>query len=344
MYHYCHSIRLVKDPTLDSRFLGYPLWAMTGKAYCIIQAVKQKKLFLYLRTLRINQWVKNLVVFISVIFSGNLFVSKFLYQSIYAFFLFCLLSSVSYVLNDIIDYPFDRKHPFKKNRPIASGQISIGEATFVVFILSIFTLIISLFFSVNLFLLSFAFLLLHLFYSLYLKRFPIIDIFAIALSFMLRTFAGEVATGFHISIWLLLSIFFGALFIATVKRHAELLKHGVEARTSLSFYKEHLLEFLTNTFATTTIIAYASYAYFEKLPSITTKISQSFSEIFPGFEARKWLMATIPFVVYGIARYAQLLYERDEGERPEKIITKDVPLISTIFLWALAVVLLIYVL
>lgn len=306
--------------------------------------MKQNKLFLYLRALRVNQWVKNLVVFVAIIFSGNLFVGKILFQSFYAFFLFCLLSSVSYVLNDIIDYPYDKKHPFKKNRPIASGQISIGEATFVVFILSLFTLIISLFFSINLFLLSFAFLLLHLFYSLYLKRFPIIDIFAISFSFMLRTFAGEVATGFHISIWLLLSIFFGSLFIATVKRHAELLKHGVEARTSLSFYNEHLLDFLTNTFATTTIIAYAFYAYFEKLPSISTDLSKRFTEIFPGFEARKWLMGTIPFVVYGIARYAQLLYEKDEGERPEKIITKDGPLITTIFLWALAVVLLIYVL
>jgi len=306
--------------------------------------VKQNKLFLYLRALRVNQWIKNLVVFVAATFTGNLFVGHVLNQSIYAFFIFCLLSSVSYVLNDIIDFPYDKKHPFKKNRPIASGLISIGEATFIVFILSLFTLIISLFFSINLFLLSFAFLLLHLFYSLYLKKYPIIDIFAISFSFMLRTFAGEVATGYHISIWLLLSIFFGSLFIATVKRHAELLKHGVEARTSLSFYKEHLLDFLTNTFATTTIIAYASYAYFEKLPSISTELSQRFTAIFPGFEARKWLMATIPFVVYGIARYAQLLYEKDEGERPEQIITKDAPLITTLFLWGLAVVLLIYVL
>ncbi len=160
---------------------------------------------------------------------------------------------------------------------------------------------------------------------------------------MLRTFAGEVATGYHISIWLLLSVFFGSLFIATVKRHAELLKHGAETRSSLSFYKEHLLDFLTNTFATTTIIAYASYSYFERLPSISTPLTQNFSQLFPGFEARKWLMITIPLVVYGIARYAQLLYEKDEGERPETIILKDKPLVTTVFLWGLSVVLLIYV-
>lgn len=307
--------------------------------------MRQSKPLLYLKALRVNQWVKNLVVFVAAIFSGNLFVGKILYQSLYAFILFCLLSSVSYVLNDIIDYPYDRKHPIKRNRPIASGKISIGEATFIVFVLSLFTLIMALFFSIKLFFLAFAFLLLHLFYSLYLKRFPVVDIFAISFSFMMRAFAGEVATGFHISIWLLLSIFFGSLFIATVKRHAELLKHGAETRSSLSFYKEHLLDFLTNTFATTTIISYASYAYFERLPSISPQpFTLDFSTFFPGFEARKWLMVTIPFVVYGIARYAQLLYERDEGERPEVIIIKDIPLITTLFLWGLSVVLLIYVL
>lgn len=285
-----------------------------------------------------------MVAFTAIVFTGNLFVADLLLKSIFAFFIFCLLSSVSYVLNDIIDYPYDRKHPIKKFRPIASGQISIQEGTFIVFILTVVSLIVSLFFSINFFLLALGFILLHLFYSLYLKRYPIIDIFAISISFMMRTYAGEVATGFHIPIWLLLTIFFGSLFIATVKRHAELVSHGAETRTSLSNYKLHLLDFLTTTFATTTIIAYASYAYFEKLPTISTDLTKIFSQILPNFEARKWLMLTIPLVVYGIARYAQLLYDRDEGERPEKIITKDKPLLATIFLWGALVILLIYVL
>ncbi len=306
--------------------------------------MKQNKLVLYFNALRVNQWIKNLIIFIAVIFSGNLLVGDLLSKSFYAFVIFSFLSSVSYVLNDIIDFPYDRKHPIKRNRPIASGNVSIGEATFIVFVLSIFTLLMALYFSPSLFLLAFAFLLLHLLYSLYLKKYPIVDIFTISFLFMMRAFAGEVATGFHVSIWLLLTIFFGSLFIATVKRHAEFLKHGKETRSSLSFYKEHLLDFLTNTFATTTIIAYASYSYFEKLPTIATKSFLNLSELLPSFEARKWLMLTIPFVVYGIARYAQLLYEHDEGERPEKIIVKDIPLITTLFLWGLSVVLLIYVL
>lgn len=304
----------------------------------------QKKLSLFLQAFRVNQWIKNLIIFTAIIFSGELFNPVAFSQSLYAFVAFCLLSSTSYVLNDIIDFPYDRKHPLKKDRPIASGKISIQEATFVVFVLTLVSLIISLFFSIKFFFLALIFILLHFFYSLYLKKYPVVDIFSIAISFMLRAFAGEVATGFHIPIWLTFTIFFGSLFIATVKRHAEFVTHGTETRKSLFFYREHLLDFLTTTFATATIIAYSFYTYFERLSIVPTAFSRMFNQLFPQFEARKWLMVTIPFVVYGIARYAQLLYEREEGERPENIITKDRPLLASIFLWAAVVILLLYIL
>lgn len=302
------------------------------------------KIVILLRAIRINQWIKNLVVFVAIVFSGKLFEIDILFRSIYAFVVFCLLSSTSYLLNDIIDYPYDRKHPIKKNRPIASGEITIPEASFLVFVLTLISLIIALLFSPQLFLLSFIFILIHFFYSLYLKRFPVVDIFTISISFMLRTFGGEVASGYHIPIWLFLTIFFISLFMATVKRHAELVAHGSTARQSLYRYKEHFLDFLTTTFATTTIIAYATYTYVEKPPHVTTIFSTFISSISPDFEARKWMMITIPFAVYGIARYAQLLYEREEGERPEKIITSDIPLVVTILLWGVITVSLIYVL
>jgi len=311
--------------------------------------MKKEKIIIYLRSLRVNQWIKNTVVFTAIIFSGKLFDPNLFVKTLWTFFIFCLLSSTSYVLNDIIDFPYDKKHPVKKNRPIASGKISIQEATFIVFVLTIVSLIISLFFSLPFFFLALIFILLHFFYSLYLKKHPVIDIFSISFSFMLRAFAGEVATGFRIPIWLLLTIFFISLFMATVKRHAELVAHGRETRISLYYYKEHLLDFLTTTFATTTIITYSFYTYFfynyfERLSSNQTGLSHFFTQIFPGFEARKWLMITIPLVVYGIARYAQLLYEKEEGERPEKLITQDGPLITTILLWAAIVISLIYIL
>ncbi len=305
--------------------------------------MRNNTVFLYLKTFRANQWIKNLVVFTAIIFSGKLFDFNLLLPTIGAFFIFCLLSSTSYVLNDIIDYSYDKKHPVKRNRPIASGRISIQQATFIVFVLSIISLLLSLLFSLQLFFLAFVFVLLHFLYSLYLKQFPIIDIFSISFSFMIRTFAGEVATGFHIPIWLLLTIFFVSLFMAAVKRHAELVAHGKETRITLYRYREHLLNFLTTTFATVTIIAYSFYTYFEKLPTERGFFSEFFSDAFPGLELRKWMMVTIPLVVYGIARYAQLLYEKEEGERPEKIITQDMPLIVTIGLWAVIMIALIYV-
>ena len=306
--------------------------------------MKTKKIFLYLKLLRVNQWIKNLVIFTAIIFSGNLFDWTLFFNTVVGFFIFCLLSSTSYVINDIIDYPYDKKHPIKKNRPLAAGLITIPEATFIAFILTLTALISALFFSLSFFFLSLFFFLLHFFYSLYLKRQPVIDIFSISFSFTIRALAGEVISSFHIPIWLLLTIFFLSLFMASVKRHAELVAQGRGARISLYRYNEHFLDFLTYTSSTLAIIAYASYTYFEKLPQVENIFTDFFSNLYPGFEARKWLMVTIPLVVYGVARYAQLLYEKYEGEQPEKIITTDKPLVVTVLVWGLIIIALIYIL
>ena len=304
--------------------------------------IKNTKFLVYLKVLRVNQWIKNLVVFTAIIFSGQLFYYDSFSKTVYVFIVFCLLSSTSYVLNDIIDYNNDRKHPYKKFRPIASGEIPIPRAIWMVGILTLISLTIAFFFSLPLFFLSLLFILLHFFYSLYLKKKPVADIFTISFSFMLRALAGEVALNYHIPIWLILTIFFGSLFMASVKRHSELVAHGSKARETLYRYNEHFLDFLTYTFATATIIAYSTYTYMEKPPQVETFSSRFFAGVFPGFEARKWMMMTIPLVVYGIARYAQLLYERAEGERPEKIITTDLPLVLTILLWGVTIISLIY--
>ena len=305
--------------------------------------MKKSKFYIYLRGLRVNQWIKNLIIFTSIIFSGQLFNINLLLNTVQAFFIFCFLSSASYVLNDIIDFPFDKKHAVKKYRPIAAGEVSMPEATFLVFVLTLVSLLLALFFSTQFFIISFVFILLHFFYSLFLKKHPVIDIFTISLSFTIRAYAGVVATGFHIPIWMMLTIFFMSLFMATVKRHAELVSQGKEARISLYRYNEHFLDFLTYTAATSTIMSYSFYTYFEKPPIVKTLLG-NFSINYPEIEARKLIMVTIPLVVYGITRYAQLLYEKYEGERPEKTITTDVPLIVTIGLWIVILIGLIYVL
>lgn len=304
----------------------------------------KKKVLVLLRALRVSQWMKNFVIFTAVIFSGKLFDLPVLLNTFYAFLIFCLLSSTSYVLNDIIDYPFDKKHRVKKYRPIASGEVSLQQASFLVFIMTLTSLILSLFFSLPFFFLSLTFILLHFFYSLYLKRYPVIDIFTISLSFVIRSYAGVVASGFYIPVWMMLTIFFLSLFMASVKRHAELVAQGSEARISLYRYNEHFLDFLTYTSATATIISYSFYTYFEKLPPIKTLFGDFFTLYFPQLEARKLMMITIPVVLYGITRYAQLLYEKYEGERPEKLITTDIPLIISVTLWGGILISLIYLL
>lgn len=307
-----------------------------------MKKINQEKLIYIFQAIRINQWIKNLIIFTSLIFSGNLFNFELFWKTTIGFFVFCLLSSASYLLNDIIDYPYDKKHPIKKHRPIASGKITIPDATFMIFILTLVSFIISLSVSLSFSLVALLFLILHFFYSFFLKKQPVFDIFTISFSFMLRAFAGQILTGFHIQIWLLLTIFFISLFIASVKRHAELLLHGKETRISLSFYKGHLLDFLTNVFATLTIVSYSLYTFLEKPPAIISPFNSFFTSIWPNFEGRKWFMITIPLVVYGISRYAQLLYEQEQGEAPEKIITRDIPLLATILLWGLVVISLIY--
>ncbi|MCS6956514.1 MAG: UbiA prenyltransferase family protein [Patescibacteria group bacterium] len=303
-----------------------------------------RRFLILLKAFRVSQWIKNFIIFTSIIFSGKLFEGEIFFKTFYAFLVFCLLSSASYILNDIIDYPYDIKHRLKKNRPIASGEISLPQATFIFFILTIVSLILSLFFSLNFFFISFVFIILHFFYSLFLKRYPVIDIFTISSSFVLRAYAGVVVSGYYIPIWMMLTIFFISLFMASVKRHAELVAQGKETRISLYRYNEHFLDFLTYTSATSAIISYSFYTYFEKPPEIKTLFSSFFHQYFPYLETRKLMMITIPFVVYGITRYAQLLYEKYEGERPEKLITSDIPLIITIFVWGAIIISLIYLL
>ncbi len=305
--------------------------------------VQKRKLQLILQAARPNQWIKNFIIYTSLVFSGKLFDPVLFGKTFIGFVIFSVLSSTSYLLNDIIDYPYDQKHPSKKKRPIAAGELSVQDASFVVFLLSFVALLASLFFSTPFFGVAFVFLLLHFFYSLYFKFRPILDIFAISFSFMLRAFAGQVISGYHIQIWLLLTIFFISLFIATVKRHAELVAHGAAARKSLYSYKEHFLNFLTTTFATLTITTYSLYSFLEKPMFSQSALSSLFGSLVSSFEARKWFMITIPLVVYGISRYAHLLYEKAEGEAPEKIITQDKPLILTIVLWIVIVVMFLYV-
>lgn len=296
----------------------------------------------YAQLVRSYQWVKNLVVFAAIIFSGKLFDADLFSRTVFAFIVFCLLSSVSYIVNDIIDAPADRKHPTKKFRPIASGKISAQNAIALAVMMTVAALGASLVFQPLFFWLSLAFLALQILYSTVFKSYALIDIFAISFSFMTRALAGLVVTGYHIPVWLFLTIFFVSLFIAAIKRNAELSIAGSEARHTLAKYNQNFLNFLIYTFATAGIIAYSLYSYLEQPPNVDTPITYVLTQYFPGIEARKLMTLTIPLVVYAIARYGQLFYTRVEGERPEKLLVTDWPLMISVGLWGVLIISLIY--
>lgn len=303
---------------------------MKDKSVAIIEAIRP------------NQWVKNLSIFAAIIFTGQLFNFPCLWRSFWAFVTFCLLSSASYLFNDLIDLDLDRRHPVKRKRPIAAGRLPQSLALEILFFLTFLGLVLALILSLSFFFISLTFFLLHLFYSLVFKKKPLLDILAISASFLIRVIAGEVVSSFHVPIWLLLTTLFLALFVASAKRHAEFLRTGKETRPALARYREKLLDFYASTFATATFLSYALFTFLEEPPSFSTGLSQFLLANFPSALGRKWMMLTIPFVIAGIMRYGQLIYERKEGEAPEKIITKDKPLMAVILGWGMMVILIIY--
>ena len=302
-------------------------------------------LFAIIKTARPRQWVKNFAVFTTIIFTGQLFNGELLWLSIRAFIVFCLLSSSNYIFNDILDAPKDRKHPFKKFRPVASGKLSVQAAGIASFLFFLAGMFISYQLGRPFLILATIFILLQYGYTLILKHASVIDILSITTLYFLRVYAGEAATGYHISIWLALAALSLALFLAIGKRRAELtLIQGYQGmvprdtRDTLSHYSEKLLDTYTAMFANATFITYAFYTFFEK------PIAKGFSKTirnYPEFPDRKWMMVTIPFVLFGIMRYMQLIYE-GKGESPEKVLMSDRPLLTTILLWAGTVFFVVY--
>ncbi len=304
-------------------------------------------LFALVKSARPRQWLKNFAIFTTILFTGKLFDGQLLWLSLSAFVAFCLLSSSNYIFNDILDSPKDRKHPFKRFRPIASGRVPASVAKLAVALLALTGLWIARGVTPMFFFFAIAFLALQYAYSLFLKHFTVIDILTITIAYILRVYAGEAATGYHISIWLALAALSLALFLAIGKRRAELTLiqsyEGVvprDTRAALSHYSEKLLDTYTAMFANSTFLTYAFFTFLAR-PSGEGLFLRNYTEFFADLPGRKWMMVTIPFVLYGIMRYMQLIYE-GKGESPEKILTNDLPLLTTVILWVGSVLVVVY--
>lgn len=313
------------------------------------------QLFLLIKTARPKQWLKNFAIYAALIFSGFFFFKPadghpYFYLVTYAFVIFCLLTSSTYILNDLIDIKADRKHPFKKYRPLASGQLSIHVAIFSIAFCLALVFWLSLPLPLVFKMLIFTYLILQIIYSLYLKQIAILDIISIAGGFLIRVYAGAVVVNLHMSVWFLLTVISMSLFLAVGKRQSErtlMTEHKLSfVRKSLNTYSARLLDQYTSIFATSTWITYALFAFqnspgdglnllYEHFPNLAIDLPRT-------LQSQKLLMLTLPFVIFGIMRYLQLVYEENRGEAPVDVLLKDKTLLITVFLWFLGVMFVIY--
>lgn len=281
-------------------------------------------------TLRPQQWVKNGFIFAALIFSQSLTRWDRCREVLLAALVFCVVSSATYVLNDILDAPEDRHHPLKKIRPIASGQISRTTAVFVGAILGALGLIAAWRLNSSFFGIVVAYLAINVLYSTFLKRIALVDVFVVAAGFLLRVVAGGLVIRVPISPWLIVCTTLLALFIALSKRRHELVllgKRAADHRAILADYSPYFLDQLISIVTASTVVSYALYTL---SPDVQSK--------FPG----KRLEMTIPFVLFGIFRYLHLIHHHDQGGNPTKSLFTDPVLLSVVLLWAASVILIIY--
>jgi decaprenyl-phosphate phosphoribosyltransferase len=301
-----------------------------------------------LKTVRPRQWVKNFAVFAALLFSGFLFDPNYFWKTVEAFAVFCSLASAIYIINDVVDAPEDRKHPFKKKRPIASGDLPIPLAIFAAItalaVVFVWSWNISFFF----FLVCLIYFLLNLSYTQYLKKVPILDLITIASFYTLRVYAGAIVSNLHMNVWFLLTVISIALFLAVGKRQSErTLLTGLAGglmghRAVLSAYSPRLLDIYTSMFASATWLAYALFAFQHRFEGANGPIPTFFAMIPRTFVSQKWLMITVPVVIYGVMRYLQLIYEKNQGESPERVLLTDMPLLASVILWAVMTVGILY--
>lgn len=298
---------------------------------------------------RPQQWIKNLAIFTAITFAGKLFEFELLEKVLIAFVAFCLISSAIYIVNDIFDREKDKLHPVKKYRPLAHGDISLPLAVFLSVTLTGVSFLLATSVTPAFIILLTVYFTLQISYSLFLKHIAVVDILALAAGYILRVYAGEFASGYHISVWLLLTTISLSLFLAVGKRRSELTLlsryEGAKiaaTRKSLSHYSERLLDVYTSIFATSTFLSYTLFTFLENPRGFQLSLDILLPDFLPTLLQRKWLMITILPVVYGIMRYMQDIYEKEEGESPEKVLLSDIPLLTTVVIWIILVVGIVY--
>ena len=281
-------------------------------------------------SLRPSQWTKNLIVFAGLIFGQRLLEPRAVAQSCAAFAIFCALSGVVYLVNDVADREADRRHPTKRNRPIASGAVSSQAAMALAVVLTGLALAAAWWLRPAFAVVAMAYVGLLALYSGPLKHVVIIDVLTIAIGFVLRAVGGAVAIDVPISHWLLILTILLALFLALAKRRHELVLLADSAthhRRILEEYSPYLLDQMIAVVTASTVITYVIY-------TVSAETVQKFHTDYLGL--------TLPFPLYGIFRYLYLVHQKEGGGSPSDMLLNDRPLLICVALWAVTVAAIIY--
>jgi 4-hydroxybenzoate polyprenyltransferase len=262
------------------------------------------------------QWVKNVIIFIPLIFAKKLFeLDAFVLSSI-AFVSFILASSIIYIFNDICDLEKDKKHPIKKNRPLANNSLKKKDAYLLIILLLGLLLLVLLKSNISILGIIIIFFILNIFYSLYFKNIIIIDLIIVSLSYVIRVLAGSIIINVVLSEWLLICVFSSSLFLISFKRLAEMKISGFKSRPILKKYNNEILLKIIDVSAICSIIFYSLYTVF----------------VNPN------LIYTVPLIFLGFFRYYYLYYTaKTFEESPVKIIFSDILIIILLIAWLVTV-------
>ncbi|KAF0139895.1 MAG: 4-Hydroxybenzoate polyprenyltransferase-like protein [Stygiobacter sp.] len=287
------------------------------------------KIIIYGKLLRVTSWAKNFFVFVPLVFAKQLFNQGEFLEVLSGFILFSIAASAIYVVNDIYDAKKDAIHPLKKNRPVASGRISAAEAKITGAILFILAGALSFVMNYSFVAIVWFYIFLNILYTNYLKQIVIVDIFCIALGFMLRVIGGAVIISVSISSWLILTTLFLSLFLAAMKRRVEIAtsEHAVEQRNVLKDYSLSFIDQISSITGGGVIISYALYTVSERTILM--------------FGSEYFVFTTI-FVIFGIFRYMYIVFKKDKGENVVEAMITDSQMIVNALLYIGVVITFIY--
>ncbi|MCS7092167.1 MAG: UbiA prenyltransferase family protein [Patescibacteria group bacterium] len=269
----------------------------------------------FLRLIRVKQWIKNFFVFAPIIFSQKFMEITSVKLAFLAFLAFCCSSAIIYVINDLVDIEKDKHHPSKsKIRPLASGEISLKEAYFAIFLLSAALAAFLIYLSNNrVVILILSYIGLNIAYSSLLKMQPVIELFVVAFGFLLRVYAGAFAIDVPVSPWMTMTVLSIALYLVTIKRRQEQLLHSAQIRGVLKEYSEQILSHYIHISATSALTFYSVFVTTVKSPMIFT----------------------VPVAFWIVFRYWFTVEQQKKGESPEELILGDPQLITALLLWVL---------